>query len=115
MAVVTVPACLWINGVEHTLELRAGLIIGSDCQGRSCDNLAQIEIDSSLKSSQRAEVLIHECLHRIEYALGWGCGGTKDSVLSEKQTLALGKSLAALCHELDIEFDFSRLPQTEGG
>jgi hypothetical protein len=27
----------------------------------------------------------------------------------EEHTLALGRSLAALCRELDIEFDFSEL------
>jgi hypothetical protein len=110
MPIVTVPARLWINGVEHAIQFRTGLIAGHDAQGGSCDNLAQIDMDPSLKPSQRVEVFLHECLHRIEYALGWGCGGNKGNVLTENQTIALGKALAGLCHELGVEFDFTLLP-----
>jgi hypothetical protein len=110
MVTVKVPPYLWIGGVENAVEFRPGLISGSGAQGQSCDNLATLQLDLSLKHSQRVEVFLHECLHRIQYTLGWGVGGMKGNVLTEQQTVALGHALAALCRELDIKFDFGAVP-----
>lgn len=103
---ITVPPILNILGVDHTVRFRRGLIAAADAQGRSCDNLAVMEIDPSLNPSQQAEVFLHEVIHRCESCLGWRSrkGGTP---LCEADVTALGHALAAIFRELHVEFDFA--------
>lgn len=108
MVVVKVPSELWIDGVAYTVRFQQGLMSNDDAQGQSCDNAATILLDPALSDSKRREVFLHECLHRIAYALGWP-ERRKLNPMIEEHALALGRSLAALCRELGIEFDFSDL------